>query len=60
MDSKDLTTEQAHKLRESVARQLRYMNRLCARMQRLGFPVNDPLSAAALNARNAMQVARQK
>ena len=34
---------------------VRYLNRLCERMIRLGFPVNDPLQVAAVKARAAMQ-----
>jgi hypothetical protein len=38
-----------------VARDLRFLNRVCARMQQLRFPVNDPLWREAQRARNAMQ-----
>lgn len=55
MTSADLTPEQAQRLRLAIARQLRYLNRLCGRLQSLRFPVEDPLCAAALRARNAMQ-----
>jgi hypothetical protein len=34
---------------------LRYLNRLCERMMRLGFPPDDPLQVAAVKARAAMQ-----
>lgn len=34
---------------------LRYLNRLCERMIRLQFPVDDPLQVATVRARAAMQ-----
>jgi len=55
VDSRELTVSQAGRLREQVARELRYLGRLCARMQALGFPPGDPLFAAANKARNALQ-----
>lgn len=54
MDADDLTTEQAEQLRATVARHLRFFHRLCDRMNRLGFPPNDPLTSAAHEARNAV------
>lgn len=53
--SDDLKPEQARKLMATVAKQLRFLNRLCGRMSALGFPPNDPLWRAASEARNAMQ-----
>jgi hypothetical protein len=55
MNSDDLKTHQAERLRIDIARMLRYLNRLMERMTRLGFPVNDPLYIAAGRARDAMQ-----
>jgi hypothetical protein len=50
-----ITTAQAARLRELVGRDLRFMSRLCQRMERLGFPPDDALYRAALNARHAVQ-----
>jgi hypothetical protein len=50
-----ITTDQANRLREQVARKLRFLNRLVDRMTRLKFPPADPLYRAALNARHALQ-----
>ena len=55
MDSNDLSAEQVERLGGDVRRNLRYLNRLCERMIRLGLPVNDPLQIAAVKARAAMQ-----
>jgi hypothetical protein len=55
MDSRQLKAEQIQKLAAVLGRQLRYLNRLCVRMQRLSFPVDDPLSQRAIAARNALQ-----
>ena len=55
MDSKELTTAQASRLRVMVARELRLMGRLCERMRMLGFPPGDPLYRAATRAHNALQ-----
>ena len=48
MDSIDLTPVRITAVRESIERQLRYLNRLLERMTRRGFPGNDPLCLAAL------------
>ncbi len=53
--SYDLHPEQAAKLKAIVARHLRFLNRLCNRMNHLGFPPTDPLWQAAARARNALQ-----
>lgn len=45
----------AERLRGQIARHLRYLNRLCERMNRLGFPPDDPLYVAAERARTAIQ-----
>ena len=55
MDSSGLQPEQARLLASHVAKELRYLNKLCARMQRLGFPTDDPLVQAGTRARNAVQ-----
>lgn len=51
----DLKPQQAEKLRSDVAKMLRHLNRLVERMTRQGFPVADPLFAAAHRARDSMQ-----
>ena len=55
MDSTQLTTEQAERLNRQAAAMLRYLNRLCDRMHRLHFPLDDPLRREATRARDAMQ-----
>lgn len=55
MTSSDLRPDQAERLREQIAGHLRYLNRLCERMNRLGFPPADPLYVAAERARAAIQ-----
>jgi hypothetical protein len=55
MDSRQLKAEQIDRLAAVLGRQLRYLNRLCTRMQRLSFPEDDRLSKRAIAARNAMQ-----
>lgn len=55
MNCKDLTPQQAERLKTVVARELRFLNRLCARMQQLQFPLDDPVWLAASAARNAVQ-----
>jgi hypothetical protein len=55
MDSRNLTREQAEKLRGHVQKHLHLLNALCRRMERLGFPADDKLYASALSARHAVQ-----
>ena len=55
MTSADLKREQVEALSRTLGRNLRYLNRLCARMQRLRFPIDDPLWQSAAAAREAMQ-----
>jgi hypothetical protein len=55
MNSQDLTPRQAEALRQTIGRQLRYLNRLCARAQALRWPLDDPVVTAAQAARNALQ-----
>jgi hypothetical protein len=50
MDSGDLQPEQAMRLVESARRQLVYLNRLCERIQKLRWPIDDPVSRAATTA----------
>ena len=53
--SKDLTPEQSERLKQILGRQLRFLNKLVARMQQLQYPLDDPLWVAAIAARNAAQ-----
>ena len=53
--SVDLQPVQAQNLMATVGHQLRFLNRLCDRMRLLGFPPDDPLWRAAIEARNALQ-----
>jgi hypothetical protein len=55
MKPSDLPPEKIAKLREQIGRQLRYHNRLCARMQRLGWPLDDPIVREGMRARDALQ-----
>jgi hypothetical protein len=43
MDSDKLTTEQAGQMHESLFRLANYLSRVVKRMERTGFPPNDPL-----------------
>jgi hypothetical protein len=54
MTEADLKPEQVERLAAIVGRELRFLNRLCDRMNRLGFPPDDPLFRAAMLARNGM------
>ena len=51
----DLTPEQADRLAKTVARNLRFLKRLCGRLNQLQFEPGDQLNRAANTARNAMQ-----
>ena len=55
MSSDDLTPAQAEALKARVAVLLRFLNRLQERMNRLTFPVDDPLWLGVVHARNAAQ-----
>lgn len=55
MTSRDITTDQAKQTMDRVGVGLRQLNRLCARMIKLGFPPDDPLYFAAKRARDSMQ-----
>lgn len=50
MTSKDIKIEQAHKLHETVRRQLRYLGKLVKRLEHLRVPHTDPLYHHAYNA----------
>ena len=55
VDSSNLTSEQLERVKASVSRELRYLNRLIERMARLGFPPTDAVYAAALRAQAETQ-----
>jgi hypothetical protein len=55
VDSSNFKPEQIERLRAVISRQLNNLNRLCGRMQQRHWPVDDPLSRAAITARAAMQ-----
>ena len=55
MDSSDLTPQQVERLKAVVGRQLRFLNRMVARMQQRQYPLDDPLWLAGVTARNAAQ-----
>ena len=43
LDSRTLSTGQAERLKEALGPQLRYLGRLLARMEKVGFVPSDPL-----------------
>src|SRR5579872_2446920 len=55
MDSSHLKPEQIEAMVRVFGRHLRYLNNLCARMQKLRFPDDDPLCREAQTARAAAQ-----
>jgi hypothetical protein len=55
VDSTDLKPEQVARLKASLLKHLNYLNKLCTRMQRLGWPLDDPVCRAAMRARIAAQ-----
>jgi len=55
MDSTHITPAQANRLREILGRNLRFVARLSQRMERLGFPADDPLYVATSKAQRALQ-----
>ena len=55
MKPADLPPQKIARFREQIGRQLRYHNRLCARMQRLGWPLDDPIVREGLRVRDALQ-----
>lgn len=50
MDSDELTTEQARQMHKSLFRLANYLIRVVKRMERTGFPPNDPLFKSARRA----------
>ena len=50
MDSTDLTAEQATKMHTSLFRLANYLSRMVKRMERVGFPPDDPLMKSARRA----------
>jgi hypothetical protein len=50
MDSDKLTTEQAGQMHKSLFRLANYLSRVVKRMERTGFPPNDPLFKSARRA----------
>jgi hypothetical protein len=55
VDSTDLKPEQVARLKASLLKQLTYLSKMTTRMQRLGWPLDDPLCLAAMKARTAVQ-----
>jgi hypothetical protein len=53
--SEDLKPEQIQRLCADLGRYARYLNRLCARMEQLGFPVSDAVYARSISARNSAE-----
>lgn len=53
MDSRQLTPQQIQPIRQVIARQLRYLERLRQRMDRRQFPPADPLYQLVITAINA-------
>ena len=54
MDSRAVIASQAEQLKESLGPQLRYLSRLVARMEKVGFVPSDPLYQKAKAARDAV------
>jgi len=54
VESDDLFPEQFERLKATVARHLRFYDRLLARMQAMGFPPGDPLVKSATTAANGV------
>lgn len=59
MDSTSLTLEQLDKLLNGIARNRNYTFRLVERMNVLGFPDTEPLKAACVRARDAVEALYQ-
>lgn len=58
MDAGDLTKAQAERLAAQVGTRLGYFNRLCERMEKLGWRLDDPVYLAAVRAREAVHALR--
>jgi hypothetical protein len=54
MDSSNLTMEQAAQMHKSLFRLANYLSRMVKRMERTGFPPNDPLFKSASRAYDAV------
>ncbi|HEY8751211.1 MAG TPA: hypothetical protein VIM11_24720 [Tepidisphaeraceae bacterium] len=54
MKPRHLTIDQAQRLRDLVAKRLRFFGRLVDRMNAVGFVPDDPLMHAAICARDAV------
>jgi hypothetical protein len=54
MDSKDITTKQAEQIHASLSRLANYLYRLTDRMERCGFPPDDPLYQKTKSAYDAV------
>jgi hypothetical protein len=54
MHSRNLTTEQAVRMHESLFRLANYLSRVVRRMERTGFPPDDPLYKLASRAYDAV------
>jgi hypothetical protein len=54
MDSGDLTTEQAAQMHKSLFRLANYLSRVVKRMERRGFPPDDPIFQSARRAYDAV------
>jgi hypothetical protein len=54
MNSDDLTTEQATRMHESLFKLANYLSRTVKRMERVGFPPDDPLMKSARRAYDAV------
>jgi hypothetical protein len=54
MDSDELTTEQADRIHKSLFRLANYLSRVVKRMERTGFPPDDPLFKSARRAYDAV------
>jgi hypothetical protein len=54
MDSSQITTEQAEKIKDAIGPAFGYLSRLVRRMERRGFPPDDKLSQLATAAYDRM------
>jgi hypothetical protein len=55
VDSSNLKPAQLERLQAALRRQLAYLNKLCGRIQKLPWPIDDPLGRAMMRARDAVQ-----
>jgi hypothetical protein len=54
VNSSELPSERAERLRDRVQRQLWWLDAFCKQLERLGIPPTDPMHVAAINARDRM------